>query len=289
MLGTATSDAEALLDAMQEEATAGAVCTGNRFGNARESNAWDVELATALGAAAATSIRDDFGAWLRGGRAVARARRGVRGRARRRPRHDRTRRARARNRRGIRRAGRGVSGKRRVHVDGGRSRQRGVRRDHRVQSGCASRARGARAGAGRRARRDDARGGARAQRRTLRDGRRNAHCPRAGRRSVVHPVRRCVHARALRARGRSPRATERSRRRATRPSSSSPRRVTPKWANKRSSKPSTGPGSAISTQRTVPRSCRATFRPREITSFPEQASDQPAIVARASLTCMASA
>ncbi|HVR18067.1 MAG TPA: hypothetical protein VMS65_00175, partial [Polyangiaceae bacterium] len=64
LLGTAASDTEALLDAMEEEATAGAVCTGNRFGNARESNGWDLELATALGATAATSIRDDFGAWL---------------------------------------------------------------------------------------------------------------------------------------------------------------------------------------------------------------------------------
>src|SRR5262249_37901503 len=54
VLGAATTDAEALLDAMEEEATAGADCTGNRFGNARDSNGWDDELALALGADAAS-------------------------------------------------------------------------------------------------------------------------------------------------------------------------------------------------------------------------------------------
>jgi hypothetical protein len=67
VLGDATTDAEALLDAMADEATAAAVCTGNRFGNARESNAWDDKLTTALGAAATASIRDDLAAWLEAG------------------------------------------------------------------------------------------------------------------------------------------------------------------------------------------------------------------------------
>jgi hypothetical protein len=67
ILGDAQSDAEALLDAMEEEATDAALCTGNRFANARESNAWDEELALALGAAAATSIRDDLTLWLEAG------------------------------------------------------------------------------------------------------------------------------------------------------------------------------------------------------------------------------
>lgn len=67
LLGTAANDAEALLDAMQEEATAGAVCTGNRFGNARSANAWDEELALSLGTAADTSIRDDLRGWLTAG------------------------------------------------------------------------------------------------------------------------------------------------------------------------------------------------------------------------------
>jgi hypothetical protein len=64
LLGTAANDTEALLDAMQEEATAGAVCTGNRFGNARSANAWDEELSAALGAAADASIREDVRGWL---------------------------------------------------------------------------------------------------------------------------------------------------------------------------------------------------------------------------------
>ncbi|HEX6276959.1 MAG TPA: hypothetical protein VFZ53_28155 [Polyangiaceae bacterium] len=67
ILGDALSDAEALLDAMEEEATDAALCTGNRFANARESNAWDDELALALGAAAGSSIRDDLGGWLEAG------------------------------------------------------------------------------------------------------------------------------------------------------------------------------------------------------------------------------
>jgi hypothetical protein len=67
LLGSALLDAEALLDAMAEEATESGVCTGNLFANARESNAWDDELALALGAAATSSIRDDLAGWLEAG------------------------------------------------------------------------------------------------------------------------------------------------------------------------------------------------------------------------------
>src|SRR6185503_11073025 len=65
VLGTAESDTQALLDAMEEEATAGAVC--DRFGGVRDTNGWDAALDTVLGASAATSIRDDLGAWLADG------------------------------------------------------------------------------------------------------------------------------------------------------------------------------------------------------------------------------
>jgi hypothetical protein len=67
LLGDAETDAAALLDAMAEEATAGGFCSGNRFENARESNAWDDKLTMALGADATASIRDDFAAWLEAG------------------------------------------------------------------------------------------------------------------------------------------------------------------------------------------------------------------------------
>jgi hypothetical protein len=50
---------------MAEEATMGALCT--RFETARSSNAWDAELDAALGAEAATSIRDELGGWLTAG------------------------------------------------------------------------------------------------------------------------------------------------------------------------------------------------------------------------------
>jgi hypothetical protein len=65
LLGDAATDSEALLDAMQEEAMAGAVCS--TFGSARESIAWDDELEVALGEEAASSIRDDLAGWLAGG------------------------------------------------------------------------------------------------------------------------------------------------------------------------------------------------------------------------------
>jgi hypothetical protein len=65
LLGQAANDSEALLDAMQEEAMAGAVCS--TFGSARDSIAWDDELEVALGEQAMTSIRDDLGGWLAGG------------------------------------------------------------------------------------------------------------------------------------------------------------------------------------------------------------------------------
>jgi hypothetical protein len=62
MLGGAASDTEALLDAMQEVAQSDSSCAS--FSNARGSNRWDTELATALGTAGASSIRDDLGGWL---------------------------------------------------------------------------------------------------------------------------------------------------------------------------------------------------------------------------------
>jgi hypothetical protein len=61
-LGSAESDTAALLDVMEEAALAGSL--GSRFANARDSNGWDAELVTALGAEGATSIRNDLGGWL---------------------------------------------------------------------------------------------------------------------------------------------------------------------------------------------------------------------------------
>lgn len=65
VLGEATADHVALLDAMQEEAMAGALC--GSFGTARGSSSWDVELENALGTDFATSIRDELGGWLTAG------------------------------------------------------------------------------------------------------------------------------------------------------------------------------------------------------------------------------
>jgi hypothetical protein len=62
MLGAASSDPEALLDAMQEVAESDSSCMS--FSTARGSNRWDTELATTLGTAGTSSIRDDLGGWL---------------------------------------------------------------------------------------------------------------------------------------------------------------------------------------------------------------------------------
>ena len=67
VLGTAASDTEALLDAMEEEAAASGVCGASGFPSARSANAWDSELATAFGAQSASAFRDDLGAWLAAG------------------------------------------------------------------------------------------------------------------------------------------------------------------------------------------------------------------------------
>jgi hypothetical protein len=64
VLGTAASETEALLDAMEEEATASGVCGVNGFTSARNANAWDSELAGAFAAQPATAFRDDLGGWL---------------------------------------------------------------------------------------------------------------------------------------------------------------------------------------------------------------------------------
>jgi hypothetical protein len=65
VLDGAASDYEALLDAMQEEATAGALCSA--FGSARESSSWDDEVGASLGMNAASAIRDELGGWLAAG------------------------------------------------------------------------------------------------------------------------------------------------------------------------------------------------------------------------------
>jgi hypothetical protein len=67
VLGTASSDTEALLDAMQEEASESAVCGNNGFTSARNTYAWDSELTAAFGAQSATRFRDDLGGWLAAG------------------------------------------------------------------------------------------------------------------------------------------------------------------------------------------------------------------------------
>jgi hypothetical protein len=63
--GTADDDVDALLDAMQEEASAGMIC--DSFGSASTANAWAEELRTALGTDSPSAIRDDLEAWLRAG------------------------------------------------------------------------------------------------------------------------------------------------------------------------------------------------------------------------------